>query len=97
MAYKVSLCTYIENERICEKDNWLIADEFGEYTTQTLAERVAADLAVHYYEFVALYCATHECDGIAFDVVDTARDEAVVSYEITAAGQVEEWRETECH
>jgi hypothetical protein len=95
--FKVSLCTYVENEQTCEKDNWLIADEFGEYATQETAEAVAARLVCSYFEFIDFYCATHNCDGVSFDVVDCEKDEAVTAYELTAAGQATEWRENECH
>lgn len=95
--YEVQLCSFVEDEASCEKSNWLIADAFGEYETRREAEYVAAQLACCYYEFIAFYCATHGCDGVSFDVIDRTIDNAVTAYELSAAGQVSEWRETECH
>lgn len=95
--YEVSLCCYRENEKTCEKDEWYIADTFGEYESLDVAHKAASMLTAHYRGFVELYCVTHECDGISFDIVDTETENAIAAYEVSAAGNVTIWHESECH
>ena len=94
--YEVIICTFIENERTEERD-WQVIDAFGEFATKSRAEHVAGNLCCTYYEFVNAYCVEHDCDGIAFDVIDKDAMLPVTSYELTAAGNYLEWRNEECH
>lgn len=95
--YEIRLCIYRDDETTDEKVDWSIVDSFGLYESKHGAEHVAAHLACLYFEFVELYCATHGCDGISFDVVDLNISYAVTAYELSAAGNVTEWHDEECH
>ncbi len=93
--YEVKLVTYCEGPD--ERDEWYIADMFGEYESLKTAHELAATLVARYSEFILLYCATHECDGVSFDVVDTKSNEAIAAYELAADGTTTTWHENECH